>query len=100
MQIDWPENLSYDCVDLIMGLLESDVSKRLGCGDKNMTKLKSHSWFKQIDFEKLENKEIIAPFVPTPKDLESMKFFDNHCIVTPVNESVAFENFEIFPKWS
>lgn len=83
-----------------MGLLESDITKRLGCGDDNMAKLKSHSWFRSINFDQLEAKQIDAPFIPSPKDLKSHKYFDTQCINSILTESVAIEQFELFPKWS
>lgn len=83
-----------------MGLLESDITKRLGCGDDNMAKLKSHSWFRSINFDQLEAKQIDAPFIPSPKDLKSHKYFDTVCINSTLTESVAIEQFELFPKWS
>lgn len=73
MNIEWPEHLSLDCIGLIMGLLNSNVNDRLGCGDKNMEMLKKHPWFKNIDFEKLENKKLEPPYKPTPVDLENKK---------------------------
>jgi serine/threonine protein kinase len=56
--------LTDDCKDFISKLLEKDVKKRLGHGNTECQDLKNHSWFKDIDFEKLYNKEIDAPYKP------------------------------------
>lgn len=61
MNVEWPEHLSLDCIGLIVGLLEPNIKERLGCGEKNLIRLKKHPWFRNIDFEQLENKKLDPP---------------------------------------
>ena len=52
-----------DLTPLILQLLSKDAAKRLGTVG-GAEDIKAHEWFKDIDFEKLEQKLIPAPFVP------------------------------------
>jgi len=49
-------------VDLIKGLLDPDPAKRLG--DADLPGLKSHDFFKGIDWDKLARRESQSPFKP------------------------------------
>ena len=48
---------SIEARDLIEKLLTKDVYKRLG-GKKGIEEIKSHAFFKGVDFEKIKNKEV------------------------------------------
>jgi serine/threonine kinase 32 len=47
-------------------LLERDTSKRFGCKEngEGFQELRRHGWFKPIDWDALEGKELPPPFVP------------------------------------
>ena len=63
---------SDELKDLLSQLLSRDPYKRIGVIDKN--ELKTHEWFKDIDWKKLEKKQISPPL-----DLVQIKTkFDNH----------------------
>jgi len=55
-----PDNLTSDAGDFLAKLLTRDPTKRLS----DPAKIKAHPWFKSLDFEKLEAKEIQPPFIP------------------------------------
>uniref|UniRef100_A0A1L8DLJ0 non-specific serine/threonine protein kinase n=1 Tax=Nyssomyia neivai TaxID=330878 RepID=A0A1L8DLJ0_9DIPT len=65
-----PERLSAEVRDLISKLLIKDPRKRLGGSKIDATDIKSHPFFRRIDWGKLVRKEIPAPFRP-PKDFET-----------------------------
>ncbi len=49
-------------------LLTREVDKRLGSGPEGGKAVKNHPFFKDIDFDKLERREIEAPFRPKVKN--------------------------------
>lgn len=100
LKVDFPEHLSEDCLSCIKGFFITDPKERLGCGKNGLAKLKSHPWFKSIDFELLENKQLKPPFIPTSKDKTSNKFFDQDCINSNVNDSNLVIENENFQQWS
>jgi len=66
--LEIPDTFSDDAKDIIQKLLDRDPTKRLSDPDL----IKQHPFFKTIDWERLENKEIPPPFVPdvqSPDDL-------------------------------
>lgn len=56
--------LGKDVADFISKLLVKDPRKRLGGGEEDAAELKRHSFFKDLDWNKLARKEIAAPFKP------------------------------------
>jgi serine/threonine protein kinase len=66
--------LISDCAfDLIKKLCTFDVNKRIG---KNVADIKNHSFFKDIDWIKLEKKEITPPYKPKIKYAGDVGNFD------------------------
>lgn len=59
MAVEMPEEISKDAEDLILKLLIKDPEKRLGA--KSKEEIKRHPFFKDLDWEKLSNKEINPP---------------------------------------
>ena len=65
--------------DFILKLLERDVKKRLGAvGD--FDEIKKHAWFKDIDWDKLYNKNIEPPFKPKVSGNKWMDNFDKEFV--------------------
>nr|XP_043633673.1 serine/threonine-protein kinase AtPK2/AtPK19-like [Erigeron canadensis] len=63
-KIKLPTFLSSEAHSLLKGLLQKDSSRRLGCGLDGSNEIKNHSWFKSINWKKLECREIRPSFVP------------------------------------
>jgi serine/threonine kinase 32 len=60
-----PANISDAAMSCIRGLLERDITKRLGCkGAGGVEALKAHPWFRGLDWEALARKELKPPFEP------------------------------------
>lgn len=59
-----PDDLGKEVSDFISKLLVKDPRKRLGGGDGDASELKSHSFFKSLDWDELAKKNIPAPFKP------------------------------------
>ena len=72
--------LDRETVRFLSGLLTRDVNKRLGCGPGGMRNIKDHSFFEQINWDKLETQNQTAPYIPkkevNAKDESKMKTFN------------------------
>lgn len=58
--VPYPRKMDPDARDLCKGLFERRPERRLGV----KSDLKKHAFFKSIDFDRLENKQIAPPFRP------------------------------------
>jgi serine/threonine kinase 32 len=60
--------MTSDGVNVLKQLLERDPTKRMGCRSADhLDDLRSHPWFRSLDWDRLETKELTAPFVPNAK---------------------------------
>ena len=66
----FPEDAGMRCsekgMQFLSGLLERDVTKRLGCSPnrEGFQNIQVHPWFSLFDWAKLEDKELVPPFIP------------------------------------
>lgn len=63
-KIKLPAFLSSEAHSLLKGLLQKEASKRLGSGPGGSKEIKSHKWFKMINWKKLEARETRPSFLP------------------------------------
>ena len=63
-EIRLPATLGSSAKDLLSNMLNKDPRFRLGGGERDGREVMEHPFFFQIDFEKLYNLEIPAPFIP------------------------------------
>jgi serine/threonine protein kinase len=75
-KLSLPYYLSQDAKDLITRLLRKDPTKRLGHNmPKDLHTIKNHRFFRKIDWEKLERREIEPPIRPLITDPELAENF-------------------------
>lgn len=73
-----PYFLSPDAKDLLTRLLRKEPKKRLGaCMPKDMQTIKSHRFFRKVEWAKLERREIEAPIKPLITDPELAENFSS-----------------------
>ncbi|XP_066532450.1 protein kinase C, eta, b isoform X2 [Hoplias malabaricus] len=99
--------LSNEAEDILKGFLTKDPTIRLGCiertgGEKAVT---SHPFFKEIDWEKLEKRELEPPFKPRIKSSEDVNNFDpdftqEEPTLTPIEEALIPLNQADFKYFS
>jgi len=87
--LKYPEYFSKDAIDLCSKLLNRDKNARL----QDVSEIKSHPFFSNIDFDKLKRKEITPPFIPNVESPDDVKHIDEEFL----EESVGSEDDDVKP---
>ncbi|KAL1920330.1 uncharacterized protein VTP21DRAFT_1476 [Calcarisporiella thermophila] len=61
---DAHEVASQECIDFITRLCTREIPNRLGCGEEGFAAVKSHPWFKDLDWEAIKEKKVTPKFEP------------------------------------
>ncbi|KAI3447857.1 hypothetical protein Pfo_004522 [Paulownia fortunei] len=86
-KIKLPAFLSSEAHSLLKGLLQKEPSKRLGSGPKGSDEIKSHKWFKSINWNKLEARGILPSFRPEVAGDHCIANFDKQYTEMPLFDS-------------
>uniref|UniRef100_A0A671QXA4 protein kinase C n=1 Tax=Sinocyclocheilus anshuiensis TaxID=1608454 RepID=A0A671QXA4_9TELE len=102
-----PRSLSVKAASVLKGFLNKDPKERLGCQvQTGFTDIKFHTFFRSIDWDQLEQKQVTPPFKPQITDNYGLDNFDTQFTnepvqLTPDDEDVIkridqseFEGFE------
>ncbi|XP_067366786.1 serine/threonine-protein kinase Sgk2b isoform X2 [Channa argus] len=97
-------SISLAARSLLGGLLERDVSKRLG-GSRDLVELQEHPFFASINWDDLMDRKVRPPFIPEVTGPCDIRYIDPAFTLQPVPTSVnercqAGEASETFPGFS
>ncbi|XP_050668248.1 atypical protein kinase C isoform X3 [Leptidea sinapis] len=101
-----PRSLSVKAASVLKGFLNKNPVERLGCGENGFLDIVNHPFFKSIEWEMLEQKQVVPPFKPRlegERDLANFppEFTEEPVHLTPDNDTEIadidqseFEGFE------
>lgn len=98
-----PDFISPSVQDFIRNLLVKDPRKRLGGGAGDAQDLKSHPFFRDINWTMLAEKKVPAPFIPKiANELDVSNFADEFTSMLPVDPELPSSRVEnsIFKGYS
>jgi p70 ribosomal S6 kinase len=68
-------------------LLHKEAGKRLGSGPRGSDEIKNHKWFKEVNWKRLEARQIQPSFCPTVAGQNCTENFDKCWTSMPVLDS-------------
>nr|GMD34639.1 serine/threonine-protein kinase AtPK2/AtPK19-like [Ipomoea batatas] len=88
-KIKLPPRLTSEAHSLLKGLLQKDPSTRLGSGARGADEIKSHKWFRAINWKKIEGREVRPTFKPDVSSSDCTANFDKCWTTMPPDDSPA-----------
>uniref|UniRef100_A0AAX7VNS8 G protein-coupled receptor kinase n=1 Tax=Astatotilapia calliptera TaxID=8154 RepID=A0AAX7VNS8_ASTCA len=76
MNVELPDSFTAELKDLLEGLLQRDVSKRLGCQGRGASEVKEHQFFKGIDWQQVYLQKYSPPLIPPRGEVNAADAFD------------------------
>ncbi|XP_055607744.1 protein kinase C [Uranotaenia lowii] len=101
----YPVWLSREAVSILKGFMTKNAAKRLGCADGE-NQIRTHPFFKDMDWEALEQRKVRPPFRPRVRSARDALNFDTEFtkedpVLTPVpNDIIRCINQEEFAGFS
>ncbi|KAI3436823.1 hypothetical protein D9Q98_006233 [Chlorella vulgaris] len=99
--LTFPPHLSVTARDLIRKLLQVDLSKRYGCLAGGVNDIRSHPWFRPLDWVAVKTRQLQAPIRPAvcaPDDTSNFEDYSDlepmtHASELSVVEQASFAGF-------
>ena len=86
-EIFYPNSFTDEAKMFLKDILIVDPNKRLGSGKNGIDNIKKHPFFNGINWEDLENKKVIPPFIPNILDDTDLGNFDKFFTREKIDES-------------
>ena len=81
----YPIHMPRDSVSILQKLLTREPESRLGSGPTDAQEIMSHAFFRNINWDEIQEKQVPAPFLPQIKSATDTSNFDSEFTsVTPV----------------
>ncbi|XP_076451523.1 protein kinase C iota type-like isoform X2 [Babylonia areolata] len=75
--IRMPRSVSVKAASMLKGFLNKNPAERLGChSDSGFSDIQSHPFFRAIDWDQLEQKQISPPYKPLIRSERDLEHFD------------------------
>jgi len=94
-----PNDLTSEAKSFIEGLLQLDVNRRMGGFAANADPIKAHPFLADIDWDDVQAKRMVPPFVPQIEGHEDVSHFDTNWTsdVTEVGKVIDASLFDHHP---
>ena len=93
-----PRSLSVKAAQILKGFLNKNQYERLGCTQEGFSEISNHPFFKSIDWEMLEKRQVPPPYKPNIKNDRDLDFFDpqftNEPVVLTPDDSKKIANID------
>jgi len=76
--IEFPRIFHPAAKHLVSKLLTADRARRMGCGPSGSDDVKTHRWFRGVDWEMIQNRAVAAPWVPKIKADDDTTYFSEY----------------------
>ncbi|KAL4138772.1 hypothetical protein PRIC2_002276 [Phytophthora ramorum] len=93
-KVEFPGWVSSSCRDIILKLLERDLTKRLGLTHGGARAIRSHAWFTKLDWDAMRLKKVNAPYRPKladPLDASKFEAINDHDEEVPAYKPEGYE---------
>lgn len=74
--VNYPKHMSKEATTICKSLLIKSPQKRLGTGDEGEKNLRDHIFFRRIDWNRIESREVQPPYKPKIIDSRDTSNFD------------------------
>lgn len=77
-KVEFPRHFDVNAKDLIKKLLTADRTKRFGCLKNGAADIKTHKWFKGLDWDRIFARKVKPPYVPAYSAPNDTSNFDRY----------------------
>ncbi|KAG0587224.1 hypothetical protein KC19_2G149700 [Ceratodon purpureus] len=83
-KVQFPGHFSRSAKDLLRRLLVADLTKRIGCLKGGVKDIKTHDWFKTVDWDSVVRKKDTPPIRPKVSSKDDTSCFDDYSKLGPM----------------